>query len=359
MLVPDSRRGVSGPTSRANFVPMNKTILIIRIFFFALCVFGAWLVGFAVKEWDAYRWLAVIIGALLGAFVILVDIFLKGFSLRGLSALTFGLFVGWAVATFIASSPLFESGDPEILYLSRIALYVIAMYLASVIALRGKDEFNLVIPYVRFVPHGVEVPLVVVDTSALIDGRIVGLCRSGFLGHGLVIPRFVLAELQRVADSSDPARQAKGRKGLEVLNQLRRLPNLDLRIHESEVERGQSVDAKLIFLSQSLKAKLLTTDYNLSQLAEFHGIEWLNLAALARALNAEVTVGEIIEVDLVKPGREAGQAVGYLGDGSMVVVPDGRSMIGQRVAVEVESVLPSAGGRMVFGRLGPHGRREG
>jgi len=330
---------------------MTRTIIIIRIFFFLLCVGGAWLVGFTVREWDAYRWLAVLIGALLGAFVILVDIFLKGFSLRGLSALTFGLFVGWAVATFIAASPLFDAGDPEILYLSRIALYVIAMYLSTVIALRGKDEFNLVIPYVRFVPHGVEVPLVVVDTSALIDGRIVGLCKSGFIGHGLVIPRFVLGELQRVADSTDPARQAKGRKGLEVLNQLRRLEKLDLRIHESEVERGQNVDAKLIFLCQSLKAKLLTTDYNLSQLAGFHGIEWLNLAALARALNAEVTVGEIIEVDLVKPGREPGQAIGYLGDGSMVVVPDARRRIGERVPVEVESVLPSAGGRMVFGRM--------
>jgi len=338
---------------------MLKTIIILRIFFFCLCIAGAWLVGFSVREWDAYRGLALVIGALLGAFVILLDVFLKGFSLRGLSALTFGLFAGWAVATFISSSPLFEVGEPDIIFLSRIALYVISMYLASVIALRGKDEFNLVIPYVRFVPHGVEVPLVVVDTSALIDGRIVGLCKSGFIGHGLVIPRFVLGELQHVADSSDPARQAKGRKGLEVLNQLRRLPKLDLRIHESEVERGQSVDAKLIFLCQSLKAKLLTTDYNLSQLAEFHGIEWLNLAALARALNAEVTVGEVIEVDLVKPGREPGQAVGYLGDGSMVVVPEGRRWVGQRVAVEVESVLPSAGGRMVFGRVATNGHGPG
>lgn len=332
---------------------MNKTILTLRIFFFALCIFGSWLVGLSVSEWDEYRGLAMVIGALLGAFVILIDVLLKGFSLRGLSALTFGLFVGWAVAGFISASPLFEIGEPEIIYLSRIALYVITMYLASVIALRGRDEFNLVIPYIRFVPHGVEVPLVVVDTSALIDGRIVGLCKSGFIGHGLVIPRFVLGELQRVADASDPARQAKGRKGLEVLNQLRRLPRLDLRIHESEVERGQSVDAKLLFLCQSMKAKLLTTDFNLSQLAEFHGIEWLNLASLARALNADVTVGEVLEVDLVKPGREPGQAVGFLGDGSMVVVPDARRLVGQRVCVEVDSVLPSAGGRMVFARIVP------
>ena len=290
--------------------------------------------------------------------VVLIDVMLKGFSLRGLSALTFGLFVGWLCAHLIATSPFFDLpfdalDDASVvltqnIYLARLGLYVILMYLGAVIALRGKDEFNLVIPYVRFVPHGVEAPLVVVDTSALIDGRMVGICESGFMGYGIVVPRFVIDELQNIADSRDAERQAKGRKGIETLNRLREMANLDLRINESTVSNRQKVDAKLIFLAQSLKAKLLTTDYNLAQIAEFHNVDWLNLNALAKAMNPELMVGDVLTIKLTKAGKDPGQAVGYLSDGSMVVVADSRDRIGKSVDVVVESIIPSAGGKMIF-----------
>ncbi len=333
---------------------MYKTIVIIRIFFFLICVTGSYLVCYSIPDWDQYRTLAVFIGASIGVLVILIDVFLKGFSLRGLTALTFGLFVGWLFAIFISNSPLFENGDPQILFLVRLALFVILMYLGSVIALRGRDEFNLVIPYVRFEPHGVDVPLVVLDTSILIDGRIIGICESKFMGYALVIPRFVLDELQRIADSSDVQRQTKGRKGLEVLNQLRKLEHLDLRIHESDVSKRQNVDAKLVFLAQSMKAKIMTTDFNLAQMAEFHTIDWLNINALAKSLNPDFNIGEIFDVELVKEGKEPGQAVGFLNDGSMVVVNDGNDLIGQAVRIEVQNILPSAGGKMIFAKaLGP------
>jgi uncharacterized protein YacL len=168
------------------------------------------------------------------------------------------------------------------------------------------------------------------------------------MGYGLVIPRFVLDELHLVADSSDPQRQAKGRKGLEVLNQLKRMEHVDMRIHESDVGNRKNIDAKLVFLAQSLKARILTTDYNLAQMAEFHAVEWLNLNALAKAMRQELTVGESLEVELVKIGKEPGQAIGYLNDGSMVVVNDGKKLIGQLVQVEIQSILPSAGGKMIF-----------
>ncbi len=333
---------------------MYKTIVILRIFFFLICVTGSYLVCYSIPDWDQYRTLAVFIGASIGVLVILIDVFLKGFSLRGLTALTFGLFVGWLFAIFISNSPLFENGDPQILFLVRLALFVILMYLGSVIALRGRDEFNLVIPYVRFEPHGVDVPLVVLDTSILIDARIIGICESKFMGYALVIPRFVLDELQRIADSSDIQRQTKGRKGLEVLNQLRKMEHLDLRIHESDVSNRQNVDAKLVFLAQSMNAKIMTTDFNLAQMAEFHTIDWLNINALAKALNPDFNIGEIFDVELVKEGKEPGQAVGFLNDGSMVVVNDGIDLIGQAVRIEVQSILPSAGGKMVFAKaLGP------
>ncbi len=333
---------------------MNKTLLLIRIVFIALCAAAGWLVCFSIREWDDYWLRATFIGFSIGLLVVLVDIMLKGFSLRGLSAITFGLAIGTLISYLISTSPLFEEGEPQMIYLTRLALFIVVTYLATVIALRGKDEFNLVIPYIRFVPHEVDVPLVVIDTSALIDGRVARLCETGFLSGALVIPRFVLQELQRIADSGDAARQARGRRGLEVLGELRRIKQLDLRIHESEAKPGE-VDAKVVFLAQSMRAKLLTTDYNLAKMAEFHGVQWLNLHALTKAMRRELLLGETLEVELVKPGREEHQAVGYLEDGSMVVVQQARAFLGRTVTTEITSILPSAGGKMVFARLvGPN-----
>jgi len=330
---------------------MNKTILIVRIFFILVSLLGSVLLGYVVEDWD--MWLVIFIGMSLAALVILTDVMLEGFSLRGLSAITFGLAVGTLIAYLLANSPLFAplEADPdlaEMLFLSRLALYIISMYLATVVALRGKDEFNLVIPYVRFNAQNVESPLVVVDTSALIDGRIAAICESRWFGYALIIPRFVLDELQAVADSSDQSRKEKGRKGLEVLNRIRKMKHVDLRIHESDVPDRKAVDAKLVYLAESMKAKLLTTDYNLAKLAEFHSIEWLNITALVKALNQEVSVGTRISVELVRPGKDSGQAIGYLPDGSMLVVNNGRKWIGQEIRVEVDSVVPSSGGKMVF-----------
>ncbi len=331
---------------------MSKTLLSIRIVFVALCVAAGWLVSFTIMAGEHHRGLAIVVGLGIGVLVVLVDVFLKGFSLRGLSAITFGIGVGLLIAHLVGSSPLLEQGtlDPSTVYLIRLGLFVICPYLAAVIALRGKDEFNLVIPYVRFVPHEVDVPLVVVDTSVLIDGRIARVCESGFLSAALVIPRFVLNELRAVADSPDPHKQARGRRGLEVLNELRKIKNLDIRITESEVAKREDVDAKLVFLAQSMRAKLLTTDYNLAKMAEFHGVVWLNLNSLAKSLRPELMIGERLDVDLVKPGKEEGQAVGFIEDGSMVVVSGGRPHIGHRVQAEIISVLPTAGGKMIFAR---------
>ena len=167
---------------------MNKTLLPIRLVFVLLCAAAGWLLCSTIPDWD-YRWMtAISVDLLIGILVVLVDILLKGFSLRGLSAITFGLIVGSAVSHLISRSPLLEEGDPQVIYLVRLSLFIVLTYLCTVIALRGKDEFNLVIPYVCFVPHEVDVPLVVVDTSALIDGRIARICESGFLSTALVIP---------------------------------------------------------------------------------------------------------------------------------------------------------------------------
>lgn len=330
---------------------MDKTLPAIRLAFMLLCMLGGWLVCYSVTDWDDHRLLASFIGLSIGALVVLVDILLKGFSLRGLSAVTFGLAVGALISYLVGTSPLFDRGDEQNIFIARLALFLSCTYICAVIALRGKDEFNLVIPYVRFVPHEVDVPLVVVDTSVLIDGRIARVCETGFFSSALVIPSFVLKELQSVAASPDPIKQARGRRGMEVLNELRRIKHLDIRTPESQVSRRQDVDAKLVFLAQSMRAKLLTTDYNLTKLAEFQGVQCLNLNQLAKSLRPELVLGEVLSIELSRPGKEEGQAVGYLEDGSMVVVVDGRNQLGRRVDVEVTSVLPTSGGKMVFARL--------
>ncbi|MFH1498250.1 MAG: TRAM domain-containing protein [Verrucomicrobiota bacterium] len=329
---------------------MNSTLWPIRVVFILLCAAAGWLVCYSIKEWDGYRVLATFVGLSLGVLMVLVDIMLKGFSLRGLSAISFGLMAGSLIAYLIGISPLLEEGDPQIIFLARLGLFLIVTYLCTVIALRGKDEFNLVIPYVRFVPHEVDVPLVVVDTSGLIDGRIARICAAGFLPGALVIPRFVLRELQSVADSGDPHKQARGRRGLEMLGELRKTPGIDLRIHESDAKSAE-IEAKLVFIAQSMRAKLLTTDYNLAKMAEFHGVHWLNPNVLAKALEPALVTGETIEVEIVKPGKEPSQGVGYLPEGSMVVVNGGGSHMGSRVTAEIISVLPSAGGKIIFARL--------
>ncbi len=330
---------------------MNKTLLAIRIVFIVLCAVAAWLVCYTVEEWDNRRTLAVSIGLLIGALVVLVDLMLKGFSLRGLSAITFGLAIGALIGWLIQSSPLLEEGDPQTKYLVRLALFIICPYLGAVIALRGKDEFNLVIPYVRFVPHEVDVPLVVLDTSALIDGRIARVCETQFLGAALIIPTFVLSELQNIAGLPEPVKQARGRRGIEVLNDLRKIKHLDIRIHQSDVTRRSDIEAKLVFLAQSMRAKLLTTDANLAKMAQFQGVTCLNLHALEKSLRPEIVVGESIELELVKPGKEEGQAVGYLPDGSLVVVNNARTFMGRRVTAEIVGVLPTSGGKMIFADL--------
>ncbi len=316
-----------------------------------LCLLGGYLIWYANQDWESYLWICLIVGGLLGALTILIDLLLKGFSLRGLTAVTFGLGMGLLVAFLLSISPLFELGDPEILHMTRLVLFVVCMYLGTVLALRGKDDFSLVIPYMRFIPHNVDVPLVVLDASALIDGRIGAICESRFFSSGLVIPQFVIDELGVMADSTDPVRKAKGRKGIATLRQLRSMPFVDLRVHETEKVRSENADARIIYIAETLKAKILTLDYNLAQMAEFHGVTWLNLTTLVKALNPELTIGDRLEVDLVKSGREAHQAVGYLTDGSMVVVNQAAHLIGKSVEVEVQSVLPSAGGKMVFSQL--------
>ncbi|MCG8529015.1 MAG: PIN domain-containing protein [Opitutales bacterium] len=331
---------------------MHQTFLVLRIFFFSLCLFGGWLVSYANADMNVL--LVVSVSAGIGILVILVDIYIKGFSLSGFTALTFGLSIGAFFSHLISSSPLFEpligTEIEGVAFIARLVLTVVMMYLGAVIALRGRDEFYLVIPYVRFQSKLNDFSITMLDTSVLIDGRIAGICKSGWWTNELVIPSFILQELQGIADSSDPKKRDRGRKGLRVLNELRNM-KLEVRIHEVELDDKDSRDEKLIMLASSMRARLLTTDFNLAQMAQFRGVQWLNLNDLSKALHPDIEVGNMFYIDLIKEGKEPTQAIGYLRDGSMVVVNQAHRLIGENVQVEVTSIIPSSAGKMVFADL--------
>jgi uncharacterized protein YacL len=324
------------------------TIFALRLIFMILCVLGSWAISQLHDAWEQHPAIAICIGLAGGTAVIFVDRLIKGFSLRGLSAATFGLFVGWTISYFIGNSVLFSFIDNEPKLIAQIIMYVVSSYLGMMIALRGSDEFNLVIPYVRF--RRVDEPerLVLLDTNIIIDGRIQQMCTTGFLNAVLIVPRFVLRELQHIADSAEETRRTRGLRGLEVLKALQQNPHVEVKIHEDELDSIKEVDSKLIQLARMLDADILTNDYNLHRIAELQHVQVLNLHELAKSLRPVVLPGERLTVKLVKEGREPDQAVAYLADGTMIVVNRGRRRMGQEVEVLIDSVLQTAAGRMAF-----------
>ncbi len=327
------------------------TLLAIRIAFLMLCVLGSWSISQLHDQWAVHPALAVLIGLAGGGAFIGIDKLLKGFSLRGLSAATFGLFVGFLISYFIGNSVLFKFIDDEPKLIAQIVMYVVCSYLAMVIALRGKDEFNLVIPYVKFMRENKPDRLVLLDTNIIIDGRIQDVCTTGFLDAVLVVPRFVLNELQYIADAADDVKRARGRRGLEVLKVLQQNPRVEVKIHDNDVPEIKEVDGKLVQLAKMLPAEILTNDYNLNRIAELQHVRVLNLTELAKSLRPVVLPGEKLTIKLVKEGREADQALAYLEDGTMIVVGRARRYVGQEVEVVIASVLQTSAGRMAFADL--------
>lgn len=193
---------------------------------------------------------------------------------------------------------------------------------------------------------------ILLDTSVIIDGRISDIARTGFLVGTLLIPRFVLNELQYIADSSDSLRRQRGRRGMEVLGQLQKDSTVPVRISDIDVEGVREVDDKLVILARQLRCPILTNDYNLNRVAEIQGVAVLNVNELANAVKSVLLPGESLQVDIIQEGKESGQGVGYLDDGTMVVVEDGRSRLNSKILVTVTKVLQTAAGRMIFARVG-------
>src|SRR3989338_5885473 len=323
------------------------TLLFIRLLFIS----GAALIGYQSTGGEQTGLWGALVGGVAGMIIIFLEIGMRRVSVRGLSSAVFGLILGVIMSKLFSDVLILLKVEPEVLSLVRTTMTLILCYLCMVIAMRGRDEFNIIIPYVRLSRQDQIESVIVIDTSAIIDGRIVDICKSKFMEGKIVVPRFVLKELQQIADSADPIKRQRGRRGLEVLNTIQKEMGIPVTIHEEDFPEVNEVDAKLVKLAKLLEAKIFTVDFNLNRVAAIQGIKVLNINELANALKPVVFPGEAIEIRLLKEGKEHNQAVGYLDDGTMVVVEDGRKLIGSTVKVAVTSVLQTQAGRMIFTKL--------
>jgi uncharacterized protein YacL len=341
--------------------PAHRAVNVARIIYLLICELAGAAIANQVGG-PSKIGVGIGIGLVVAAFFILVESLMKQFTLRGFSNATVGLLIGVFCAWLLSHGivPLLEStlieqmqnADAVTLGVNA-GLYASLGFLGSVLALRsGGDDFSLLIPYVRFHKESTPGPPLLLDTHVIVDSRLYGLLEAGFIEGNLVIPRFVLEELHIMANSPSSARRARGQRGLEVLEKIQMNDRYRTTIHDSDSSDGtDSHDARLMHMCRVLAARLLTTDENLTKAARLQGIIVLNINDLTQALKPKIAVGERIRLPLVRAGRDEHQAVGYLPDGSMIVVNNAVHKINTTQDVVVISTLETGSGTMVFSEL--------
>lgn len=354
------------PTTRASLWFLGGLRFVFVLVLMAVGASLAYEERFASEVLRGHRDLIVIGSIGIGLIVIALDVFVPRKSLSAISGLFFGLIVGMVIAYGISlvidllieanvtGADATDATVASFVSALKLALGVICCYLAVSFVLQTKDDVRFVIPYVEFAKEMKGLRPLVLDTSVIVDGRIADIADTAVLDSELIVPRFVLQELQTIADSNDKLKRTRGRRGLDMLNKLQSNEKVDIRILEVKPERSAAdaaVDEMLLDLAKQLGGKVVTNDYNLNKVAQLRGVTVININDLANALKPVVLPGETMWVKVIKPGEEPGQGVGYLEDGTMVVAEGGRERIGETVELTVTSVLQTSAGRMIFGRL--------
>jgi uncharacterized protein YacL len=334
---------------------MIMALWVIRLFFLALCTLSGYAITQVRPDLLTHGpFYGVLIGFGLGGLLIAIDEMIKGFSLRAFSATTFGLFLGTIIAWMVDSTQLFIWVDESTRWIIRLALFVSFGYIGMILAMRSnKEDFYLIIPFVRFASQNKPENLLLLDTSAIIDGRVADLIESGFLEGIIVVPRFVLAELHQISDSSDAIKRARGRRGMDMLERIRKNTRNEVKIHEGDFPEESQVDAKLVRLAKALNARLYTNDYNLTKIAGLQSVQCVNMTELAQVLKPVILPGETFNLRIVREGKDKGQGIGYMGDGTMVVVNQAQNLVGQQIPVHVISLLQTGAGVIIFADIKP------
>jgi uncharacterized protein YacL len=338
--------------------------LFLKVLLFLICSVGGYFIAVQVEGIRDYiwaPWAGLMAGIIFAMVALSVEKFIKHIPLKALIGGTIGLVIGLSIAKLIGYA--FTGLENHTI---RAAVYVILScifgYIGIVLGTNKIEELRF--PnwsgFMRGGGHRNTPVMKILDTSVIIDGRIADVVETGFVGGVLIIPDFVLQELQHIADSSDPTRRVRGRRGLDVIKRLQQEKLVEVRIDRQDFENLNEVDAKLVALALQLNAKIVTNDFNLSKVAEVQGIRVLNINQLASALKPVVLPGEILRLQILKEGKEQGQGIAYLEDGTMVVVENASRYLGKEVEVSVTSILQTTAGRLIFTTLkdAEHSRQQ-
>ncbi|MFL6231387.1 MAG: PIN/TRAM domain-containing protein [Pyrinomonadaceae bacterium] len=329
---------------------MHADLLLIRIVFTAILVAA----GYVLHPLPGNRLASAAVGAFVAGAIILFEMRIQRASLKTLIGAAVGSITG-IVGAFLIGSLITRldsrAVSPETQTFLLLALTFLMAYIGLVVGAAKGDYLELSALGGIFSDKGTRRDMKILDTSVIIDGRIADVAEAGFLSGTIVIPQFILRELQQVADSPDSSKRQRGRRGLDMLNRLQGNDALDIQVVDNDFPAVREVDLKLLELSKQLSAVVVTNDFNLNKVAHLHGVAVLNINELANALKPVVLPGEAMRVFILKEGKEYNQGVAYLDDGTMVVVDNARRMIGKNADIAVTSVLQTTAGKMIFGRL--------
>lgn len=334
---------------------MNNTLMFIRLLFVALCILLSTAYTATIGH---FTWTSVLTGVISGfAFglaLIALDQMFKRFNFRAFNVAIIGLFCGYLMSEAVLLIFRGILGDStlsipaEVAAMTRLVIFLCFTYLGMVMAVRSADELHLSIPFIKLKAASQQKKDILPDASALLDARMIDLANSGLVDHCLLLPRFVINELNCMSEGQDEVQRSKARRALDGINKLKSLPTLELRLTDDDVPEVKDSQSKLFHLARKLDAKILTTDINRIQHAQLDGVRVVNLNMLANALKPVTQSGEFIQIKIQRYGKEARQGVGYLDDGTMVVVNGGAEFIGDTIKAQVLSVKHTSSGRMIF-----------